>query len=775
MRGRLGITAMKINRINKMKSHRIFRAFTWPTDLPSFGQFNLIYGWNGSGKTTVSGLFRHIQTRTAITEGEVEFEIEGNKIPGSSLDTAHLPEVRVFDREFIASTILAAGKQMNPIYYLGEDSVEKQKQVTVLKEDLVLEDNKQEKARTDLSSSKKTLDDFCINKARMIKELLISSRTSTYNNYDKRSFKKSMEALTESSARGALLENDEKERLRKQRDAQPKDAIPLVTVDVPDFRRLVGDAEILLNHSVVSQAIDELVSDSEVSSWVQQGLSLHSEDHRTDICRFCGQPIPASRVQELEAHFNDVFTAFQLELATFAQEVQSQQGRLQKLQFPDSSRLYDHLATELQQMTSQTRSLIDEATAYLGLFHEILQRKQESLFETISLKEALGERPSPDRATLIQAFEEVNTVIEKHNSTTEDFENQVQKASEALERCYVAEAFLEYRRLGDQVSACEADLQACVAEYSSLRKRIEAIEREIVEHRRPAEELNGELCSYLGRNDLCLEVKESGYAMTRGKHPATDLSEGEKTAIAFLYFLKSLQDKAFDLEKGIVVVDDPVSSLDGNALFSAFGYMKERTKKAGQLFVLTHSFGFFRQVKNWFHHLPNQRKKDLNLRPARFFMLHTICEDSERTAVLSSIDKLLEEYESEYHYLFKLIHTEAHREDVNILLENYYGVPNQARRLCEAFLTFRYPDGPNDISRKMEKVPFDSGKKTRILRFLHTYSHAGSIAEPEHDPSVLSETKAVLCDLLDLIKECDPTHYDGMMRLVAPMEATTDE
>ncbi len=42
-------------------------------------------------------------------------------------------------------------------------------------------------------------------------------------------------------------------------------------------------------------------------------------------------------------------------------------------------------------------------------------------------------------------------------------------------------------------------------------------------------------------------------------------SEGERTAIAFLYFLKSLQDKSFDLANGIVVIDDPVSSLDANA------------------------------------------------------------------------------------------------------------------------------------------------------------------------------------------------------------------
>ena len=98
----------------------------------------------------------------------------------------------------------------------------------------------------------------------------------------------------------------------------------------------------------------------------------------------------------------------------------------------------------------------------------------------------------------------------------------------------------------------------------------------------------------------------NGYQIIRNKDKAENLSEGEKTAIAFLYFLKSLEDKSFDLKKGIVVIDDPVSSLDTNALFQAFGYVKDRTKDAGQLIILTHSHSFFRLVKNWFNHLPNR-------------------------------------------------------------------------------------------------------------------------------------------------------------------------
>jgi wobble nucleotide-excising tRNase len=260
--------------------------------------------------------------------------------------------------------------------------------------------------------------------------------------------------------------------------------------------------------------------------------------------------------------------------------------------------------------------------------------------------------------------------------------------------------------------------------------------------------------------------------MTRNGLPASGLSEGEKTAIAFLYFLKSLQDKSFDLANGVVVIDDPVSSLDANALFSAFGYMKERTKDAGQLFVLTHNFCFFRQVKNWYRHLPHQGKKDPALRPARLYLLHVATRAGQREAALAPLDPLLEEYESEYHYIFKRVYDESQRCAIGGGLEACYGMPNIARRLVEAFLSFRFPTCTGHLAKQLDAVPFDAARKARILRFLHTHSHHGHVAEPEHDLSMLSETGAVLGDVLALIEATDRDHFNQMKELIASVTDT---
>jgi wobble nucleotide-excising tRNase len=759
---------MKITRISKLKGYRLFRDFMWPSDLLPFGRFNLIYGWNGTGKTTLATLFRSLQDRTALAAGEVVFDIDDRQVKGSDIPGAVLPPVRVFNRDFVAATVLASEREIAPIYFLGQDSVEKQQRVEELKRDLSLAETEVKTAQSDKTAADKALDDFCIARAKVIKELLISSRSTTYNNYDKRRFRQGVERLNPTSKQAALLNGDEKTKLRSQKDAQPKTTVPAVTCEVPDFAELTARAVELLRRSVVSQVIDALASDREVGSWVRQGLALHTGNRTTKECRFCGQAVPPARIAALEAHFNDAFSRFQSEVESLAATIEGHRQRLTEVAPPASSRLYEHLAAELDSASATTRDLLKPAATFLESLHTRLVAKRESPF----VPEVIVAPVVPDRNAISQAVAAVNAIIDEHNTMTARFQNEVDAACQKLEQCYVAEEYDEFVRLRDATTAAESAVSARVAKAQGLRDHIATVEREIVEHRRPAEELNAELHAYLGRDELRFEVKETGYSMTRGGQPASNLSEGEKTAIAFLYFLKSLQDKSFDLTSGVVVIDDPVSSLDANALFSAFGYMKERTKDAGQLFVFTHSFCFFRQVKNWYHHLPHQRKTDTSKRPARFYLLHVTARDDRREAVLSPIDPLLEQYESEYHYIFRRVYDEAQRGANGVALETCYGMPNIARRLVEAFLSFRFPACTGDLAKQLDGVPFDAAKKARILRFLNTHSHHGHVAEPEHDLSVLSETGAVLGDVLALIEATDAEHFLGMKALVAGVPET---
>jgi wobble nucleotide-excising tRNase len=189
--------------------------------------------------------------------------------------------------------------------------------------------------------------------------------------------------------------------------------------------------------------------------------------------------------------------------------------------------------------------------------------------------------------------------------------------------------------------------------------------------------------------------------------------------------------------------------------------MKERTKGVAQLFILTHNFCFFRQIKNWFNYINKYKNK--YQKEAGFYMLQCEGYGVSRCAKIKNIDRLLLDYESEYHYLFSLVYQGANSQ--NEELELFYHLPNISRRLLEAFLAFRKPH-KSGLYKKLEDLEFDSAKKARILRFLQTHSHGGEVDDPEHDISILSETPKVLKDLLDLIKSEDKRHFEEMEKAI---------
>lgn len=781
---------MKITRINRIRNHRIFSDFSWPDELPDFACFNVIYGWNGAGKTTLSNLFLHLQEKLPITEGEVEFRFGQNNVSGANLSSSALPSVKVFNRDFVSASFFEApGQQFSPIYYLGEESVETKKKIEELK-------SQRDEASKQLAAtfSKKqraenALDTFSIAQAKIIKEALSSAGQNPYNNYHKGGFLNKAGKLTVSTYATNILDAKHKIALREKLAGKPKAKIAALNVEYPDLKSLTDLTSSVLSRSIVSNTIEKLSTNSPLAAWVQRGLELHHAEGDSENCEFCGQPIPANRIQHLESHFNDEFKQFQAEIAGAIEKIEDAKSQLNLIHPPEATLFYEHLAEGLKKEISTIDQHRWHVDAYLDALKKALAVKKENPFQKVDLLQYVGyeENPADPKgfwgvtfSILVagfssfgslkgqQAVQQINTLIDKHNEVTDNFQKEIEQTRAALESCYIAEAYQEFEAMNSALSKAKTEEAVASAFVKTCQSNIAELEREVVQHRRPAEQLNAEIRAYLGRDELTFAIHENGYSITRHGKPAGNLSEGEKTAIAFLYFLKSLQDKSFDVKNGVVVVDDPVSSLDTNSLYSAFGYMKERTKHTGQLFVLTHNFAFFRQVKNWFNHLHGQNKKEITDRPARFYMLQAALHDGRRTATIAKLDPMLHEHESEYHYLFKKVRDESLKTTQQGEIEGSYGMPNMARRLLEGFLAFRHPNKTGKLYQQLEEVNFDAAKKSKILRFLDTYSHHEHVGEAEHDPSILSETSSVLADVLALIETTDKGHYNGMIAAITP-------
>ena len=585
------------------------------------------------------------------------------------------------------------------------------------------------------------------------------SGPGAYNDYHKGMYKRDAETLASANLRAYSLDDTARDRLLQRHRQTIKNRVGKVEYRFPDLNALHAQVAELAAQSVTSRLLDNIKDDHAVAEWLHHGLNLHQHRDMT-ICLFCEGDLSSARLEALQAHFSRAYDAFIERIEQRSRQLKHTRKLAEELHPPDQAVFYEDIAEEYCAAHEILEAVRTELIKFLDRLVTVLSKKRQAPFDRLA---AGVDLPDLD----LTAVERLNCVIQKHNQACEEFEARTSDARRRLAHAMIAESMNEYLKLADDLKTLGRSIADRRVKLSEIDKQISRLEQGIVEHRQPAEELNEDLRQYLGHNELALEVRETGYALTRHGVPADSLSDGERTALALLYFLKSLRDRRFDISKGVVVLDDPVSSLDANALYLAFGYIRECTQDAGQLFLLTHNFTFFRQARNWFHHLKGQNSKKTDKRPARFYMLARLHEPGVRRTALQQLDPLLELYESEYHYLFACVFREASVTGARKLEQTYF-LPNVARRLLEMFLAFRLPQFAGQLWQKMKQIDFDDARKTRIIRFVHIHSHGDAIADPEHDTSALGEAPSVLSDLLELMESEDLKHYRAMVQVVSP-------
>jgi wobble nucleotide-excising tRNase len=147
----------------------------------------------------------------------------------------------------------------------------------------------------------------------------------------------------------------------------------------------------------------------------------------------------------------------------------------------------------------------------------------------------------------------------------------------------------------------EEEVESLRNKKEELEKRQKDLEQKLKEHHFAAHEFDVLLETFMGRKEIVFDPVDEGYTIQRNGRTANNLSEGEKNAIALIYFLIKLKEDQFTAKNGIVIIDDPVSSFDSQYLYGAFGFIKEKIKELNpqQVFIFTHHFSFFRLVRDW--------------------------------------------------------------------------------------------------------------------------------------------------------------------------------
>lgn len=747
-----------LTQIKKIKSLGVFDNYAAAPELKAFERFNVVYGENGSGKTTLSRLLACLQAGEHKDYPNLEFNVDTQSGPLTH-GQKYVRNVRVFNSDFVEANIGRFEGPIRHILILGEENKAVAEEI---KAEIATRDDRTKRLQDIAAAVTKLETERGKIFSTIAKTIGEATSGSTLRNYRKPEAETAFAKLN--NAKSLSDSELEVHRATVRQEQMPEvGKLNMPGIVEPGTENAIGPVgavqalaercRALTMRSAQSAVIARLASHPTIAAWVEKGVSLH-KDPASHTCEFCTQPLPVARLQALADHFSVEDQQLKAEIDQERSWLATVLDALGGFTLPDRLALYSELRADYDVAVSVFEAELEvinqRVLAIDGVLTDKLTRRNE----------AFDGGADSDAGALTTALTSISDVMQRHDAKTTGFEAEKVAARTALEAHYLLTIKAQVEEVAAKITAHKKEEALFtnggdgLPDKRSLADIAQSIidkQAQISNEHKGGEELTAHLKQFLGRTDLVFENSKDGYVVLRRGKSAKRLSEGEKTAIAFLYFLVQLKDQDFDLAEGVVVIDDPISSLDSGAIYQAFSFLKNVTQDAKQLFILTHNHEFLRLVINWFQNLPSALGK------RSYSMVLCLETAAGRSARITALDKLLIEHATEYHYLFKVLYT--FQSDGTIL--SCYHVPNVARKVLETFLDFHVPSNKS-LYRKLDETDFDPHKKTAIYKFTNDLSH---FTGKGFDPALVAETQKNTAYLLEMIKHVAPLHFAGLEAL----------
>jgi len=714
-----------------------------PEVLSELSKHNFIYGANGSGKTTIS---RVVAQEDLFTDCNVIWK------GGSRLETM------VYNRDFVENNF-GQSIELKGIFTLGEKD---KKTLEKIAEEKINLDN----LTKDIEKLKVTLEGDDGNGGKLseltlLEEEFESACWDLKLKYDdklqgaftgvrgkKKDFKNKL--LTEAMGNSAVSKSLDElvDRANTVFGERPQTAEPVTT---PVFQDLLDleSKPILLKKVIGKSDVDiaAMINKLGNSDWVKEGRKFY--DVNDEICPFCQQSTEDSLSVSLNEYFDEAFEKDTNEIEKLYTDYQTISQRLAlsfqtvldaELKFID----LDKLKTEKDLFDSKIRFNIKQIEK---------KRKESSLsIELDSISNILTE--------IKKIFDESNDSIKTHNQMVDnlsqeqiDLTNQIWKYLLDNE-IKTGLATYQAKKAGVEKAITAINSQLTNKKKERINKEIEIreLEKDSTSIQPTIDSINSLLMSF-GFHGFKLEKSEKDryYKIVRsdGTDAKETLSEGEKTFITFLYFYHLL--KGSETESGmttdrVVVIDDPVSSLDSDILFivsslikGLFDEVRSDNGHVKQVFVLTHNVYFHKEVT--FN--PRRTKEALN--EETFWVVKKASQESKLQRHNANPIK------TSYELLW---------EDVRNPARSNLSIQNTLRRILENYFKILGNIDPDSIVNLFE------GKDKLICKSLFSWVNDGS--HSAHDDLYVSIDDAMVENYLKVFEEVfirteHLPHYKMMM------------
>ncbi|MCM5551373.1 AAA family ATPase, partial [Xanthomonas hortorum pv. pelargonii] len=270
-----------ITSINRLKQFGIFNDFNG-TKIQKFGKYNLVYGWNGTGKSTLSNLFSCLELRAMIPRfSAAQFSIEledGSSITEETLTGSQL-NIHVFNQHFVHENI-DWDKSVKSILLIAKEKIDDLQKLEKLKADLKSKSKSYDEKRSDIRKCREALDRFLTQAAKKMKLGLQAIDTSDnyYLNYDRRKLSAFIQKNSEAIIKKDSVLSDN--RVIDLTNAARPDQLPSISfagtaIESDYFKKAAVRIRDLIATTAINQAIQRLADNPDIRDWVQAGLDIH--------------------------------------------------------------------------------------------------------------------------------------------------------------------------------------------------------------------------------------------------------------------------------------------------------------------------------------------------------------------------------------------------------------------------------------------------------------------------------------------------------------------